>query len=58
MEWPKGEPEPAKYWLSTLPLKTSWKSLVKFAKHRWIIEPDYEELKQELGLAHVYILDR
>ena len=22
------------------------------AKHRWIIERDYEELKQELGLGH------
>jgi len=52
MEWPKGEPEPTQYWLSTLPLQTSWKSLVKFAKHRWIIERDYEELKQELGLGH------
>jgi len=26
--------------------------LVKLAKHRWIIERDYEELKQELGLGH------
>jgi SRSO17 transposase len=25
---------------------------VKLAKHRWIIERDYEELKQELGLGH------
>ena len=24
----------------------------KIAKHRWIIERDYEELKQELGLGH------
>jgi SRSO17 transposase len=52
MEWPKKESEPAKYWLSTLPVKTSLKSLVKIAKHRWIIERDYEELKQELGLGH------
>src|SRR6266851_1889432 len=32
-----------------------WKglgSLPKLAKHRWIIERDYEELKQELGLGH------
>jgi hypothetical protein len=27
--------------------------LVYLAKHRWIIERDYEELKQELGLAHL-----
>jgi len=52
IEWPKNEPEPAKYWLSTLPERTSLKSLVKMAKHRWIIERDYEELKQELGLGH------
>jgi len=52
MEWPKGEAEPTKYWLSTLPLNTTLKALVKMAKHRWIIERDYEELKQELGLGH------
>jgi len=52
IEWPKKESEPTKYWLSTVPEKTSLKSLVKIAKHRWIIERDYEELKQELGLGH------
>jgi SRSO17 transposase len=52
IEWPKKESEPTKYWLSTLPVQTSLKSLVTIAKHRWIIERDYEELKQELGLGH------
>lgn len=52
MEWPKGESEPTKYWLSTLPAATSMWELVRMAKHRWIIERDYEELKQELGLGH------
>ena len=52
IEWPKKESEPTKYWLSTLPARTSLHSLVKMAKHRWIIERDYEELKQELGLGH------
>ena len=52
IEWPKKESEPTKYWLSTLQEKMSLKSLVKIAKHRWIIERDYEELKQELGLGH------
>ena len=52
IEWPKKASEPTKYWLSTLPPKTSLKSLVKIAKHRWIVERDYEELKQELGLGH------
>jgi len=52
IEWPRGEPEPTKYWLSTLPEKTKLPHLVKVAKHRWTIERDYEELKQELGLGH------
>jgi len=52
LEWPAGESEPTKYWLSTLPSDTTLRELVKIAKHRWIIERDYEELKQELGLGH------
>ena len=52
IEWPKGEAEPTKYWLSTLPASASLKRLAHTAKHRWIIERDYEELKQELGLGH------
>jgi SRSO17 transposase len=52
IEWPRGEAEPTKYWMSTLPLNTKLKALIKMAKHRWIIERDYEELKQELGLGH------
>jgi SRSO17 transposase len=52
IEWPRGETEPTKYWISTLPSATTLKALVKMAKHRWIIERDYEELKQELGLGH------
>jgi SRSO17 transposase len=52
IEWPRGEAEPTKYWVSTLPPATGLKALVRMAKHRWIIERDYEELKQELGLGH------
>ena len=52
IEWPRGEKEPTKYWVSTLPPATKLKALVKMAKHRWIIERDYQELKQELGLGH------
>ena len=52
VEWPKEASEPTKYWLSNLSATTSLKSLVKLAKHRWVIERDYEELKQELGLGH------
>jgi SRSO17 transposase len=52
LEWPTGETEPTKYWLSTLPAQTKLTALVRLAKHRWIIERDYQELKQELGLGH------
>ena len=52
IEWPEGDAEPTKYWLSTLPEYFSLKQLVYRAKHRWIIERDYQELKQELGLGH------
>jgi SRSO17 transposase len=52
IEWPRSEPEPTKYWISTLPPNTPLKALVKIAKQRWIIERDYQELKQELGLGH------
>ena len=52
IEWPRDEAEPTKYWISTLPPATRLKELVKMAKHRWIIERDYQELKQELGLGH------
>ncbi len=52
IEWPKAEAEPTKYWLSTLPADISMTELVRTAKHRWIIERDYQELKQELGLGH------
>jgi len=52
IEWPGNESEPTKYWLSTLPANLAVSELIHRAKHRWIIERDYEELKQELGLGH------
>jgi SRSO17 transposase len=52
IEWPRQEAEPTKYWLSTLPANTKLQDLVRLAKHRWIVERDYQELKQELGLGH------
>jgi SRSO17 transposase len=52
IEWPKGDKEPTKYWLSTLPHDITFKRLVDLAKLRWRIERDYQELKQELGLGH------
>ena len=52
IEWPAGEKEPTKYWLSNLPASIALRKLVAIAKLRWRIERDYEELKQELGLGH------
>ena len=52
IEWPRGEAEPRKYWLSNLAEKFALRDLVALGKQRWIIERDYEELKQELGLGH------
>jgi SRSO17 transposase len=52
IEWPEGEAEPTKYWLSTLPSDIGFRELVDFAKLRWRIERDYLELKQEVGLGH------
>jgi SRSO17 transposase len=52
IEWPKGESEPTKYWLSNLPQDMALANLVDLAKLRWRIERDYQELKQEIGLGH------
>jgi SRSO17 transposase len=52
VEWPKGAAEPTKYWLSNLPPRTALRELVHTAKARWLIERDYQELKQEIGLGH------
>ena len=51
-EWPDGEAEPSKYWLSNLPAETSLERLVSLAMLRWRIEHDYRELKDALGLDH------
>ena len=52
IEWPTGAEEPSKYWLSNLPPRTALRDLVHTAKARWLIERDYQELKQEIGLGH------
>jgi SRSO17 transposase len=52
IEWPEGDAAPTKYWLSTLPANISFRRLVDYAKLRWRIERDYQELKQEVGLGH------
>ena len=52
MEWPEGEREPTKYWLSTVPEDIEISEIVSLAKIRWRIERDYQEMKDELGLDH------
>jgi SRSO17 transposase len=52
MEWPAEAEEPSGYWLASFPAKLSLKRLVGISKQRWVIERDYQELKQELGLSH------
>ena len=52
IEWPAGEAEPSKYFLSTLPEDTPLKELVSVTHQRWRIERDYQELKQDFGLGH------
>jgi SRSO17 transposase len=45
IEWPTGDPEQTKYWLSTLAENAFVQGLVHFAKMRWRIERDYQDLK-------------
>lgn len=52
IEWPLGDAEPLKYFLSNLPANTAINDLVAKAHMRWRIERDYQDLKQELGLGH------
>ena len=41
-----------KYYVLNLPPTVSLKRLVRLARHRWPIEQQYRELKDELGLDH------
>ena len=52
IEWPAGDAQPLKYFLSNLPADTALDDLVAAAHMRWRIERDYQDLKQELGLGH------
>ena len=52
IEWPEGEAEPTKYFLSTGPADATLEQLVFVTKMRWRIERDYQDLKQEFGLGH------
>jgi SRSO17 transposase len=52
IEWPEGDTDPLKYYLSTLPNDIALNDLVAQAHIRWRIERDYQDLKQEFGLGH------
>ena len=52
IEWPEGDEEPMKYWLSTLGPDCTIAVLVDATKLRWRIERDFQDLKQEIGLDH------
>jgi SRSO17 transposase len=41
-----------KTYFVSLPVTTSLRALVRLAHHRWAIEQQYQELKDELGLDH------
>jgi SRSO17 transposase len=43
---------PLKWYVSNLPATTQLRTLVRAAHHRWAIEQQYQELKDELGLDH------
>lgn len=52
VEWPKGEKEPTKFWLSTLPADIDFERMIDITMMRWRIERDYQDLKQAVGLGH------
>jgi len=52
IEWAEGAKEPAHYWFSNMSTRTAWPEMADTVMSRWLIERDYEELKQELGLGH------
>lgn len=51
-EWPPDKATPTKYWVSNLAETTSLRDLVYWAKLRWWVEQNYQQLKDQLGLDH------
>jgi SRSO17 transposase len=43
---------PLKWYISNLPPTTQLRTLARAAHHRWAIEQQYQQLKEELGLDH------
>jgi SRSO17 transposase len=52
IEWRNGEPEPANYFLISLPGLRTKKHLIRLVMQRWRTERVYQDLKGELGLDH------
>jgi len=52
IERPEGKRGPEGFWLSSLNLSTSLRTMVKGAKGRFRVENDFHEMKTELGLGH------
>jgi len=52
VEWPPEAAEPEKFWFSNLPDTATLQELVYWAKMRWWVEQNYQQLKEELGLDH------
>ena len=52
IEWPEGARSRPSTGSPPCRRRTALKELVRTAKARWLIERDYEELKQEIGLGH------
>ena len=52
IEWPEGEEQPTKFFLTTLRRRMTKKHIVRTIKERWKTERVYEELKGELGFDH------
>jgi SRSO17 transposase len=52
IEWPDGEDQPTKFYLSSLPAKLSRLQLVRTIKERYRTERAYEDLKGEIGIDH------
>jgi len=51
-EWPLEADQPTKFWLSNLPENATLKDLVYWAKLRWWVEQNYQQLKDDIGLDH------
>jgi SRSO17 transposase len=52
IEWPEGESQPTKFFLTSLRRRMSKKQIVRTLMERWKTERVYQELKGELGFDH------